>query len=252
MDSPYVPRYVTIEQSLRERIAKLQPGEKLPSDADLCEEFGVSRMTARHAVDALVQDELVNRLPGRGTFVARPPVRRQMGSLLSFSDEMRRRGLEPSSRVLLRSLEAPSDAEIAQLGLRSHSRVVVVRRLRLANGAPMSIEHSLLHPDLEPVLNEDLESGSLHLAMTKLGRVPSRAQGSLTCRLATSEDARLLELERPSPLLVEQRLILDQDGRPVELTESFYAGERYVFDIELHAEAVRPVAEPGEAGGAAG
>lgn len=232
----YVPRYVTIERSLRERIATMQPGDKLPSDAELCEEFGVSRMTARHAVQSLVHNGLVTRIPGRGTFVARPPVRRQMGSLLSFTEEMRRRGLEASSRVLSRSREAPTEAEVAQLGLASGEQVVVVRRLRLANEVPMSIERAALHPALEAVLDEDLEAGSLHQAMTRLGRVPTMAQGTLTSRLAATEEARLLDLSSPAPMLIERRLITDQHGRPIEFTESCYAGERYVFDIELRVE----------------
>jgi GntR family transcriptional regulator len=244
MDESYVPRYVLIERSLRERIARLQPGEKLPSDAELCEEFGVSRMTARHAVQTLVHEGLVARMPGRGTFVSRPPVRRHMGSLLSFSEEMRRRGLEPTSRVLSRSLEAPSEAEISQLGVSARDRVVVVRRLRLANGTPMSIERAALAPRLEAVLDADLEGGSLHAAMRVLGCEPAVAHGTLTVRLPTKEEARLLEVTHDAPVLVERRLIHDLEERPVELTESCYAGERYVLDIELRAEA--PAASPVE------
>ena len=233
MDRSYEPRYITIERSLRERIAAMHPGDKLPSDAELCDEFDVSRMTARQAVQSLVHSGLVTRMPGRGTFVARPPVRRQMDRLLSFTEEMRRRGLEASSRVLSRSLEAPSEAEITQLGLSSRDVVVVVRRLRLANGTPMSIERSALPGDLEAVLEADLERGSLHAAMRGLGRAPLIARGTLTCRLASTEEARLLEIARAGPVLVERRLIIDQDGEPIELTESVYAGERYVFDVQL-------------------
>ena len=244
MDRSYEPRYVTIERSLRERIAKMHPGDKLPSDAELCDEFDVSRMTARQAVQSLVHSGLVSRMPGRGTFVARPPVRRQMDSLLSFTEEMRRRGLEPSSRMLSMGTEAPSDAEISQLGLTSRDEVLVVRRLRLANGTPMSIERAALHSDLTDVAHEDLESGSLHDALRRLGRIPTMARGTLTCRLASNEDARLLEIARLGPLLVERRLITDQNERPIELTESAYAGERYVFDVELRVERASVVDDP--------
>ena len=236
MDRSYVPRYVEIERSLRERIAGMQPGEKLPSDAELCDEFAVSRMTARHAVQRLVHEGLVTRMPGRGTFVSRPPVRRKMGSLLSFTEDMRRRGLEASSKLLSQGLERPSEAEVTQLGLSSRAKVVVLRRLRLANGTPMSIERAALAPELEPVLERDLEHGSLHAAMIDLGHVPTLSHGTVTVRPATPEEVGLLEIAPDAPLLVERRLILDQHGDPVELTETCYAGERYVFDIELHAE----------------
>src|ERR1700754_4565673 len=91
----FVPRYFEIEQALRARIAELAPDDPLPSDAQLCAEFGVSRMTARNAVARLAQEGIVSRVPGRGTFVAEPPVHRQAGNLLSFSAEMRRQGREP-------------------------------------------------------------------------------------------------------------------------------------------------------------
>jgi hypothetical protein len=103
----FVPRYYEIEQALRARVAALRPDDPLPSDAMLCEEFGVSRMTARNAVQRLAQEGLVYRVPGRGTFVAEPPVHRQAGSLLSFTEEMRRRGRVPSSRVLAVGVREP-------------------------------------------------------------------------------------------------------------------------------------------------
>ena len=98
----FVPRYYEIEQALRARIAVLDPGDVLPSDSALCEEFGVSRMTARQAVQVLTQEGLVERIRGRGTFVAEPSTHRQAGNLLSFTTEMRRQKRVPSSRLLER------------------------------------------------------------------------------------------------------------------------------------------------------
>jgi DNA-binding transcriptional regulator YhcF (GntR family) len=113
----FVPRYYEIEQALRARIADLKPDSPLPSDAMLCEEFGVSRMTARNAVQRLVQEGIVYRVPGRGTFVAEPPVHRQAGNLLSFTEEMRRRGLDPRSEVVEHVLRPAGGDEARRLEL---------------------------------------------------------------------------------------------------------------------------------------
>ncbi|TME19902.1 MAG: GntR family transcriptional regulator, partial [Chloroflexi bacterium] len=84
-EDSFRPRYREIEQAIRQRLARLKPGAELPSDAQLCEEFAVSRMTARHAMHRLAQEGLVFRVRGRGTFVGEPPTHRRANSLLSFS-----------------------------------------------------------------------------------------------------------------------------------------------------------------------
>src|SRR4029077_16253618 len=105
------PRYRRIEQALRERGSTLAPGGRVPSDAELCTEFGVSRMTARNAMQQLAEDGLIRREPGRGSFVARPPTHRRANPLMTFTHEMLRAGRVPSSRVLSRGIRPCSTAE---------------------------------------------------------------------------------------------------------------------------------------------
>ena len=234
----FVPRYYEIEQALRARVAALHPGDVLPSDAELCEEFGVSRMTARNAMQMLAQEGIVQRIPGRGTFVAEQPVHRQAGSLISFSDEMRRKGRRPSSKVLRRRLRAGTTEERAQLALDEDSEVLELVRLRLADEEPIAIEASSFAPRLADVLTgADLETGSLFDALVGAGRVPTAGRAALGAGPAKADDAKHLGIQRGSPLLVERRLIFDQAGRPLELTESRYAADRYwlevSFDVEL-------------------
>lgn len=240
MSSPtdrFVPRYYEIEQALRARVAKLAPGDPLPSDAELCEEFGVSRMTARNAMAPLVQAGIVQRIPGRGTFVAQQPVHRQAGSLISFSDEMRRRGRRPSSRLLTRGTRAGTGAETVSLGLRSGSEVAELVRLRLADEEPIAIEASAFAPSLAAVLEgADLEGGSLFDTLVGAGHVPTAGRASLVAEAATATDARHLRIKRGGPLLVERRLIFDQSGRPLELTESRYAADRYALEVSFDVE----------------
>lgn len=237
MPERFVPRYFEIEQALRGRIAELKPDDPLPSDAMLCEEFGVSRMTARNAVARLAQEGIVYRVPGRGTFVAQPPVHRQAGNLLNFTEEMRRRGRVPRSRLLARALREPTPAESSRLLLPAHARVVAIRRLRLADEEPIAIEEAVFGDPLAPVLlAADLETASLHRTLVAAGRAPTGGRASLGAEEAGAEEAVLLGLAPGAPLLVERRLILDQDGSPLELTESRYAGGRYGLDVEFDVE----------------
>jgi GntR family transcriptional regulator len=233
----FVPRYHEIEQSLRARVARLGPHSALPSEAQLCEEFRVSRMTARAAVQRLVQDGLVYRVPGRGTFVAASPANRTAGHILSFSDEMRRKGLIPSSRVIDRRQRRATEDEQRRLGVRD---VVVLKRVRLADGKPLALERAVFPADrVSEALDADLEHESLFETLAAAGLVPTRGSAALAAEAATSEDARLLRVRRGAPLLVERRLIHDQDGRPLEWTESRYVGSRYGIDVDFDVELPR-------------
>jgi GntR family transcriptional regulator len=238
----FVPRYYEIEQALRARIAELRADSPLPSDAMLCDEFGVSRMTARNAVQRLVQEGIVYRVPGRGTFVAEPPVHRQAGNLLSFTEEMRRRGRVPSSRVLARAVREPRPAEAARLQLQPGESVIALRRLRVADDEPVAIEEAVFPAaSLAGLLESaDLEHRSLHDTLVHSGHIPTMGRARLGAEAATSDDASLLGVSEGSPLLVEKRVIHDQDGRPLELCESRYAGDRYGLDVQFDVELPTP------------
>jgi len=240
MTDPYLPRYREIEQALRTRIAALRPGDPIPSEADLVAEFGVSRMTARAAVQVLADEGLISREPGRGTFVAELPHHRRADSLVSFSNEMRRQGRVPSSRLLRREIRPPTAEERDVLGLPSGQRVVALRRIRLADGEIIALEDVAL-PErcAEAVMGTDLEQGSLHEALIGAGFVLARGYATLSAEAASVDDARLLGVRTRHPLLVERRLIRDDQGRPLERTESRYPGDRYGLDVAFHVEAPR-------------
>ncbi|HEY3163361.1 MAG TPA: GntR family transcriptional regulator [Candidatus Limnocylindrales bacterium] len=237
MTAEYQPQYRQIEQALRERIATLGPGERLPSDADLCAEFGVSRMTARNAMERLAADGLITREPGRGSFVAERPAHRRANRLMTFTQEMRRAGRVPSSRVLTREIRPSSTEEAASLGIPARQPIVYLRRLRLADGEPIALESTvLIGACAGAVMTADLGGGSLHECLGKAGFVLSRGTGTIAAAAAGSADARLLEIRVGDPLLIERRVISDPHGRRIEATESIYPADRYALDVTFEVE----------------
>jgi GntR family transcriptional regulator len=233
----YIPQWRQIELALRERIATLSTGDPLPSDAELCAEFGVSRMTARNAMQRLADDGLVIRVPGRGSFVAEPPTHRRADRLLTFSREMERRGRHPSSRLLNREIRPSTGAEAAALGIAAGEPVVALRRLRLADEEPIAIETATLNRATGMVvMGADLEGGSLHDALARGGFHLRRGTATIAAAPATYDDARHLGLRKGDALLVERRVILDTHGRRIESTESRYPADRYALDILFDVE----------------
>jgi GntR family transcriptional regulator len=239
----YLPRYRAIEQTLRSRITVLRPGDRLPSDSDLCLEFGVSRMTARNAMQRLADEGLVLRDPGRGSFVAEAPAHRRADRLLSFSLEMQRQGRVPSSLLVSCELRAPRDAEASELRLGADESVVALRRVRIADAEPIAVETAVLPGRCASlVMAADLGRGSLHEALVAGGFVPWRGHAVIVAESATASDAQALRVNVGDPLLVERRVILDQHGVPLEATESRYPADRYALEVGFSVEerAIRP------------
>jgi GntR family transcriptional regulator len=191
-------------------------------------------MTARQAVTLLENEDLLERKRGSGTFVAARRVSRALGSPLSFSENMRIRGKEPSSRVLRAGPVnlTPDDADA--LGIDIASPAIVLERIRLADATPMAIERAVIPADDPALLDEDLTSESLHEIFEKRGRVPTRALAEVGARKATKRERDLLEMPAQGVILTEVRTIFDQYDAPLEHTSTFYVAERYAFTAVLY------------------
>ena len=221
--------YRRIEAWLEEQCRILPPGAPLPSENDLAERFAVSRMTARHALQRLAQRGLIERRRGAGSFVLPPTLHREEGVLRSFTEQVRERGMTPSSR-LLRAELAPAPERAQALGLPGDAALVIIERLRLADGVPIAWEQAALPREFVGVLDADLEAGSLHEALRALGRSLGRASGQVSAKVASRDEATALRVTSPAALLVETRVIEDTAGRPVEATTSAYVASRWVLD----------------------
>jgi GntR family transcriptional regulator len=230
-------RYQEIERWLRDLVLRGAPGDALPSESDLAQRFGVSRMTARQAMQNLAQEGLVSRRRGAGSYIAQRPLHRREGMLMSFTDDMRRRGMVASSRLLDATLRSATAGEIEALRLSETSRVVAISRIRLADNVALAVEHVALPAECAGVLAEDLETGSLHEYLHRRGWTPALARSWIGARVATPAEVRMLDMTSRGALLVERRIIYDRDNQPFEHTETAYVAERYVIDATFAATA---------------
>jgi len=189
----------------------------------------------RQVLDMLVNEGLIYRQRGRGTFVARPTIEESLVRLISFTEDMRQRGNIPGTRIL-RSETVPARAEIAgKLEMAEGEELALLERLRLADGEPMSIEQShLVHRLCPGILEGDYVSASLRQALDEKCDVwLSRAQQVIRAVSATEEQARLLSVGRGAALLLIERVSYSQQDAPVEFLRIFYRGDRYSLYTEL-------------------
>jgi GntR family transcriptional regulator len=234
------PLYQQLRRALREAIAdnRLAAEEALPPERELAEEFGVSRITVRKALDALVGEGMLTRRQGAGTFVAareEARVEKSFSKLSSFSEDMISRGRKPESVWLSRTSGAVTPEESLTLGLSPGSLVYRFNRIRYADGEPMALEHSTIAGFGLP--SELAVGESLYDALDEHSARPVRALQRLRAVLFTGERAKLLGVEDGAPgLFIERRGFL-KDGRPVEVTQSYYRGDAYDFVAELNTSA---------------
>jgi GntR family transcriptional regulator len=228
-----VPRYHQLKEILREKIRaeEWKPGDLIPSERELSETYGISRMTARQAITDLVNEGVFFREQGRGTFVADNRITQQLLRLTGFTEDIRARGQRPSTRVLSATMQ-PADAVAAQrLRIEPGQLVFRLRRLRLANDEPLAIEESLLNfKGCEALAQEDLENNSLyHLLETQYGIPLMEAEQELEASLAGQAEAETLHIPVGSPVLLTRRTTFTDRNRPVEYARSVYCGAKYTF-----------------------
>ncbi|HET9260296.1 MAG TPA: GntR family transcriptional regulator [Acidimicrobiia bacterium] len=226
-------RYEEIADHLRHLVNRAGPGERLPSEAELCEQFGVSRMTARHAVQQVEAEGLIERRRGAGTFVRSRPVPRDLGSPLSFSENMRARSMKPTSRTLQWGRVVPTTDERTALGLEDGDGAFALERLRCADHVPMALERAVMSEGLASSIAEHIEEGSLHDMFRAIGRTPSLATAEVSARHATKRQRDLLDLPSTGIVIVERRTIFDHADLPLERTVTWYAASRYSFKAVL-------------------
>jgi len=227
-----LPLYQQLQRALRDAIERKLLGalDALPPERDLANDFAVSRITVRKAIDGLVDEGLLVRRQGSGTFV-RSRVEKNFSKLTSFSEDMRARGRNPRSVWLSRAPGTVSPEEALTLRASPGTPVFRFHRIRFADEAPMALEYATVLASCLPSV-EAVES-SLYEALQRAGNRPVRALQRLRAVLFTAEQAELLGANEKDAGLLVERVGFHKDGRAVEFSQSYYCGDTYDFVAEL-------------------
>jgi GntR family transcriptional regulator len=243
---------VTKQSETRERvldlIERLGVGEAIPSERQLSTELGVSRLTVRAALDDLVREGFVERRHGAGTFVSEPKIAQEL-TMTSFTEDMQRRGMVPSSKTLeLKTV--PAGARLGRLLHVSPSeQIAVVTRLRYADRETMAIETLHVAESLVPGLTaKDLEQHSFYeLLEERFGIVVVGGSQAIEPTVTNEEESTALGVPLHSPAFLFERTTRAADGRIVEHVRSIYRGDRYrlVSDLTRPQDTRRAVSAVG-------
>jgi len=226
------PLYLQVRNGLTRLIreGRFSPDDALPSERLLAETLGISRVTARKAIDALVSDGLIVRRHGSGNYIS-PRLEQPLSRLTSFTEELKQRGFVPSSRWIRRVVSTVMPEEMVALGLSPGARVTRLERVRLADATPMAYEASALPTTVVP--NPEAVKDSLYEYLAAHDAVPVRALQHIRAANATARHAELLGIPLGQALLFITRVGYLDDGRAVEITHTWCRSDYYDFVAEL-------------------
>jgi GntR family transcriptional regulator len=237
MITPDLPLYAQLKHTFVNQIisGQWQPGERLPSHRNLGTHYGVSYMTVRRAIEALVRDGYLYSVPGKGTFVAISEKQQaEEGPFISFTQDMQRRGMVASSRLISSGMITASISLAHIMRVAIGTPLNMLSRLRLANDEPIAIQVAYLpynrFPDL---LSHDFSRQSLYAVLQETYHVIFGGSiSAVEATLANDDEARLLGLTMPSALLVTEQTTQDEQGSVFEYVRSAYRADRYKMSLQ--------------------
>jgi GntR family transcriptional regulator len=232
-----LPLYHQLYELLQEKIrtSAWKPGDMIPPESELTTLYGVSRVTVRKVLDMMVQEGQLLRSRGKGSFVTQPKLEHGTTRIVSFTDDMKQRGLRPGTRILYADL-VPAPAVIAEkLKVPEGEELARIDRLRLADEEPMCVEESfLVHRYIPGILDHDFSVNSLReIKDRQYGIRWSRALQTIQAVAASPEIAHLLSIGTGAPLLYFERVSFSQDDIPMVYLRVYYRADRYVLHNEL-------------------
>ena len=230
-----VPLYFQLKEQVKQNILKgeYKEGDLIPSEREFSNNYELSSTTIRRALNDLVQENFLDRKAGKGTFVRRRKVKRDLRKVLGFTKNMTEMGLTPTTKVLSQKVVMPNAFARERLRLEKTAKVVRLERLRLANDLPMMLETRYIRTDLCPgIEREELSSSLWRTFEDKYGRKPNRHSQGMTIATVSGHAASLLTLNDNSLVFMIKGVTYVQDNEPIECEESLYRSDKYELTFE--------------------
>jgi GntR family transcriptional regulator len=232
-----IPFYYQLQGILQKWIEEsgLPPQTLLPSEAELCEKYQVSRTVVRAALSALQRDGLIYRVKGRGSFISQPKLQQKITLLTSFTEDMRRQGIRPGGHVLCQEIVLANEMVAQRLGIPIKTPIYYMERVRFAEGEPIGIETVYLHfQGCDRLVNENLENRSLYETLSAEYHIGiQKADLELEATLVRPPETELLNVQTCSPAMLLRRTAYDINLQPFEYTKCIYRGDKYRFVSSL-------------------
>jgi len=203
---------------------------RIPSEAELCARYGISRVTVRKALSDLTEEGLLLRIQGKGTFIAMPRLEKNLAAVTGFTESCHLMGKRPSAVVLQTVCVKPSVKDAQELALAADAQAIAVLRLRLADDMPVMLEENVFSVAYSYLLNEDL-TGSLYAILNRHHVKPSRAIHDVSLCHATPSQAKMLHIAPGEALLHLYEVIYDKQEKPIHTSKQFIRGDRFTFRI---------------------
>lgn len=235
--SSMVPLYTQIKEALRAKIldGSYQAHQRLPSESEMIDAFGVSRITVRQAVSDLQKEGLLFKIHGKGTFVATPKVSQELTHLQGFGEAMHRLGHETSSQVLALGLAKGNAVVCQKLGLDEGATVTEICRVRYLNREPVSVDYSYLAPDIGAKLSKSSlgERDLFSLLENELGRRLHSADVEIDATSASEQVAAALKIKPGAPVLRIERLTYAAHAQPLVFEYLHYRSENFKYKLKI-------------------
>lgn len=236
-NSSHKPLYLQLKEVIKEDIkrGKYKPGQKLPTESELCNIYEISRITVRRAISDLVEEKILQRQQGKGTFVQNIKIKRELVSIGGFSEITMASGKTPNYKMLSKKVIASNSRLSSIFRIKNQDEVIELNRLLLIDDDPFIIEKSYfpsaLFPGFEKHIKNDTSTYKLIKELYSIEIV--RAEKTLDFTYASQFEAKLFQCEVNSPMYIVEKTSYDQNGRSVHFSQSYFLTSKVMFTLAV-------------------